>query len=67
MIFKIDLYGNLEIQRGNNFVPQFCIYSDKRCGDHCPQFGTPFKFSNADELVICQGKSLFGVLVNERV
>ena len=57
---RIDEEGKLEIQRGGDFKPQVCNFSDAAgpCGDNCPHFGEPEYQNHRIFLSLCAGTTL---------
>lgn len=68
MKIYIDWHGTLCIERAGKPKEQLCPYGSAElihCGDWCSLFGEPI-VGPGGILPICQGRVLFGTIVDER-
>ena len=68
MKIYIDWHGTLCIERAGKPKGQLCPYGSAElihCGDWCSLFGEPI-VGPGGMLTICQGRVLFGTIVDER-
>lgn len=68
---RIDIHGDLLIWRGKGWKYQRCPYGgidhQGNCGDWCPLFGEPVRYSEeVADLIICSRTIFFVSLIDER-
>lgn len=71
MKFKIDVKGNLFIERAGKYKAQLCPFSSAEfipCGDWCPLFGELENHleSEPNSLELCHNVTLVGTYIDER-
>jgi hypothetical protein len=75
MTGKIDIQGQLEIERYGKMVPAFCPFANPAiyCGDWCPLFREPLQTSGSGipqttTLQLCHGENLvFDSFADDRI